>query len=144
VAHGASYRNKIFSTQISLELLTFSPMILAHILAGDNMLLQMLQQLQQQHQRLLDMPRSALATPPAVPSALVDPGPPRGEIRRRIVALLRAHPDGLSPAQVGSLLRINKNLGNTMKAMVRDGLLRRVETGRYAAHEKSTMGSNTL
>ena len=52
-------------------------------------------------------------------------------MRRRIVALLQEHPEGLSPLQARQLLSIPRDLGNTMKAMVRDGLLRRVETGRY-------------
>jgi hypothetical protein len=94
------------------------------------LLLQMLHETQQQSQRLLDMPRSApLASPgphmPAVESA------PRGDMRRRIVALLQEHPEGLSPVQTRQLLGVDKDLGQTMKAMARDGLLRRVETGRY-------------
>ena len=52
-------------------------------------------------------------------------------MRRRIVALLQEHPEGLSPAQTRRLLSVDKDLGSTMKAMARDGLLRRVETGRY-------------
>jgi hypothetical protein len=52
-------------------------------------------------------------------------------MRRRIVALLQEHPEGLSPAQTRHLLGVDKDLGSTMKAMVRDGLLRRVEAGRY-------------
>jgi hypothetical protein len=56
----------------------------------------------------------------------------RDDMRRRIVALLQEHPEGLSPVQTRQLLGIAKDLGSTMKAMVRDGLLRRVETGRYA------------
>ena len=56
---------------------------------------------------------------------------PRGDMRRRIVALLQEHPEGLSPVQTRQLLGVAKDLGSTMKAMMRDGLLRRVETGRY-------------
>jgi len=55
----------------------------------------------------------------------------RGAMRRRIVALLQEYPEGLSPVQTRQLLGIDKSLGSTMKAMARDGLLRRVETGRY-------------
>jgi hypothetical protein len=54
-------------------------------------------------------------------------------MRRRMVALLQDHPEGLSPAQVRRLLVVDKDLGATMKAMARDGLLRRIELGRYAA-----------
>jgi AcrR family transcriptional regulator len=97
----------------------------------ETLLLQMLSQMQQQNQRLLDMPRSAPApTHPGPRAAVVDEAP-RGEIRRRIVALLRDHPEGLSPVQTRQALGIDKDLGSTMKAMVRDGLLRRVATGRY-------------
>ena len=96
----------------------------------ETMLLQMLSQMQQQNQRLLDMPRTPpppLSGPgtPALASA------PRGDMRRRIVALLQEHPEGLSPVQTRQLLGVAKDLGSTMKAMARDGLLRRVETGRY-------------
>jgi len=52
-------------------------------------------------------------------------------MRRRIVALLQEYPEGLSPVQARQLLGVDKSLQNTMKAMMRDGLLRRVETGRY-------------
>ena len=52
-------------------------------------------------------------------------------MRRRIVALLEEHPEGLSPVQTRQLLGMGKDLGSTMKSMSRDGLLRRVETGRY-------------
>jgi hypothetical protein len=54
-------------------------------------------------------------------------------MRRRIVTLLQEHPEGLSPGQTRRLLGLVKDLGSTMKAMARDGLLRRVETGRYVA-----------
>ena len=51
------------------------------------------------------------------------------------MALLQEYPEGLSPAQTRQLLDITKDLGSTMKAMARDGLLRRVETGRYVVGE---------
>jgi hypothetical protein len=63
---------------------------------------------------------------------------PGGDMRRRIVALLQEHPEGLSPMQTRRLLGVDKDLGSTMKAMVRDGLLRRVETGRYVVSEGSS------
>jgi hypothetical protein len=97
------------------------------------LLLQMLQQMQQQNQRLLEAPRTAPAPTPLVPVTV--PSAPRGELRRRIVALLREHPDGLSPVQTRHQLGIDKDLGATMKAMARDGLLRRIATGVYAARE---------
>jgi hypothetical protein len=97
----------------------------------ETLLLQMLSQMQQQNQRLLDMPRSAPAPTLPTPRAPIVDDAPRGEIRRRIVALLQEHPEGLSPAQTRQLLGLEKYLGSTMKAMARDGLLRRVATGRY-------------
>jgi hypothetical protein len=99
-------------------------------------LLQMLQQLQQQNQRLLDMPRTA---PPSRPY----PGPhlaqpledPRGEIRRRIVALLQEHPEGLTPTEMRILLSVERSLSDTCLAMLRYGLAQRMERGRYVTEE---------
>jgi hypothetical protein len=92
----------------------------------------MLHEMQHRYDRLLEAPRSAPAptSPPTPRTILVDVAP-RGEIRRRIVALLQDHPEGLSPAQARQALGVEKDLGNTMKAMARDGLLQRVETGKY-------------
>jgi hypothetical protein len=89
----------------------------------------MLEQAHQQNQRLLDAPRQMSALP--LPATLSGTSIPRGEMRRRIVALVREHPEGLSPALVRRLLGVDKDLADTMRAMARDGLLRRVETGRY-------------
>ena len=94
------------------------------------LLLHMVEQMQQRHDRLLDMPRSAAAPTSNLSAPVVDAAP-RGEIRRRIVALLREHPEGLSPVQTRRALGIDKDLGSTMKAMARDGLLRRVAAGVY-------------
>jgi len=55
----------------------------------------------------------------------------RGAMRQRILTLLREHPEGLSPAQTRDQLGIDRGLNNTMHAMARDGLLGRVERGRY-------------
>ena len=95
------------------------------------LLLQILQEMQHRYDRLLDMPRSAPTPAPPGPGAPAALEAPRGDMRRRIVALLQDHPDGLSPVQTRQLLGLDKDLGSTMKAMARDGLLRRVETGRY-------------
>jgi len=88
-------------------------------------LLLQLQQVQQQNQRLLDMPRPApqeapQEAPGATPACQRPQGPEtrprgnqrpregtlgaRGEIRRRIVALLQEHPEGLTPAEMGRCL----------------------------------------
>jgi hypothetical protein len=56
---------------------------------------------------------------------------PRGEVRRCIVALLREHPEGLTPAEMRSLLGVDKDLGDTCLGMRRDGLGQRVGPGRY-------------
>jgi DNA-binding transcriptional MerR regulator len=89
-------------------------------------LLQMLQQLQQQNQRLLDMPRPAPAPPHPLGTADM-----KGAIRRRIVELLRDYPEGLSGHQTREFLGVEKDLRPTLKAMVRDGLIRRVGKGLY-------------
>jgi hypothetical protein len=91
---------------------------------------QMLQDMQHRYDRLLEAPRSAPAPAPS-PGVPAAPMASRGDMRRRIVALLREHPEGLSPVQTRRLLGVDKDLGPTMKAMARDGLLQRVETGRY-------------
>jgi hypothetical protein len=71
-----------------------------------------------------DAPRSVRGVPPR-------PGTPREEMRQRIVALLRAHPAGLSPAQVRRRLGVEKDLTHTMKAMAREGVIQRVAVGWY-------------
>jgi excisionase family DNA binding protein len=52
--------------------------------------------------------------------------------QKDILTLLRQHPEGLKPVQVRQLLGSDEDLGNTMKAMARDGLLRRIRPGMYA------------
>src|SRR2546429_9211215 len=75
------------------------------------------------------MPRSAPVPAAPGPGAPAVASAPRGDMRRRIVALLQEYPEGLSPVQTRQLLGVGKDLGQTMKAMARDGLLRRVGTG---------------
>ena len=96
------------------------------------LLLRMVEQMQHRYDRLLEAPRPD-QTPhaPAPPRPMPADAAARGEIRRRILALLHEHPEGLSPAQTRRLLGIEKPLTNTMTAMVRDGLLRRLGTGLY-------------
>ena len=82
------------------------------------------------------MPRAAvpdLVTPGASIRTQDDAAPlaSRGDMRRRILALLRDYPEGLTPAEMRTLLRAGKRLANTCIAMRRDGLLRRVGRGRY-------------
>ena len=121
------------------------------------LLLQMLQQVQQQNQRLLDMPSSApspttRASPqealgaPQTPRRTQSPlaphrgpqeagGDPRGTMRRRIVALLQDYPEGLTPAEMRPLLGVDRSLADTCLGMLRYGLVQRVERGRYVATE---------
>jgi hypothetical protein len=54
-------------------------------------------------------------------------------MRRRIVALLQDHPEGLTPAQMQTLLGVERSLADTCLAMRRDGLVQRVGYGRYVA-----------
>jgi excisionase family DNA binding protein len=70
---------------------------------------------------------------PVLPTAIPPRTRPLSAMRQRIVDLLRQHPEGMSPAQVRQALRIGKDLGDTMGGMARDGLLTRVEAGRYRA-----------
>jgi hypothetical protein len=60
-------------------------------------------------------------------------GDRRGDMRRRIVALLQDYPEGLTPAEMRTLLDVDRSLTDTCLGMRRDGLLRRVGRGRYVA-----------
>jgi hypothetical protein len=100
-------------------------------LEREALLLHMLEQVQQQNQRLLEAGRGP-AVPALPPQAAAGTREARGAMRQRIVELVRAHPHGLTPAEVRAYLGVTKDLGDTMRAMHRDGLLRRVEYGRYA------------
>ena len=55
----------------------------------------------------------------------------RGDMRRRIVALLQAHPEGLTPAKVRTLFGVDKSLADTCLRMLRYGMLQWVEQERY-------------
>jgi len=117
------------------------------------LLLQMLQDMQHRYDRLLDMPRPRpqdAPGPPHAPRRPTDtpsaprgharpPGTPypdaRGTTRRQILTLLQDHPEGLTPAEMRILLGFTKRLAQTCLGMRRDGLLRRVERGRYVAME---------
>jgi excisionase family DNA binding protein len=75
---------------------------------------------------------ATLSKPPPQPSL---PTRPLSQMRQRIVDLLRQHPEGMSPAQVRQALRTEKDLGDTMGGMARDGLLTK-EAGRYRVSEQ--------
>ena len=100
-------------------------------------MLQMLQEMQHRYDRLLDAPRSSPPRPeprphtaPHTPAPTMDP---RGDMRRRIVALLREHPEGLTPAEMRTLLGVDRSLADTCLGMLRYGLVQRVGRGRYVA-----------
>jgi hypothetical protein len=91
----------------------------------------MLDQAHQQNQRLLDRPRSAPA--PIAPPAPRAPGAlerPRGEMRRRIVALLQEHPEGRSAAQSRAFLQPGKPLGDTLQGMRKQQKVKTRGTGK--------------
>ena len=61
-------------------------------------------------------------------------------VRLQIVTLLRAHPRGLTPAEVQEHLGCPKDLAPTIRSMARDGLLRRVAKGIYTANAEEVPG----
>jgi predicted transcriptional regulator of viral defense system len=54
-------------------------------------------------------------------------------MRRRIVALLQAHPEGLSTAEMRDLLGVERSLADTCLGMRKYGLIQRVGRGKYVA-----------
>jgi hypothetical protein len=101
------------------------------------LLLQMLQDMQHRYDRLLDAPRVPAPPPPAPTPTPARTSPPaggaRGAMRRRIVALLRDYPEGLTPAEIQRLLGVDRNLADTLSGMLRYRLVQRAEDGRYVA-----------
>jgi hypothetical protein len=120
---------------------------------------QMLHEMQHRYDRLLDMPRPApqeapqdalearqarrrpesppLPQTPPQEQPAAQGGDPRGAMRRRIVALLLDHPEGLTPAEIRDQLGVDRSLADTCLGMLRYGLVQRVERGRYVATEPS-------
>ena len=66
--------------------------------------------------------RSALQRTPSIGA--------RGDMRRRIVALLQAHPEGLSAEQIRALLQPEKPLGDTLQGMRKQQKVRTQGTGK--------------
>ena len=60
----------------------------------------------------------------------------RGDMRRRIVALLREHLEGLTPGELRTLLGVEKNLADTCLGMLCYELVQRVGHCRYVAHTR--------
>jgi predicted transcriptional regulator of viral defense system len=58
-------------------------------------------------------------------------------MRRRIVALLQEHPEGLTPREIRDRLGVDRSLADTCLGMLRYGLVQRVGQGRYVAAEPS-------
>jgi hypothetical protein len=74
------------------------------------------------------LPEPLMISMPRTPVAL---DALRGEMHRRIVALLQDYLGGCSPVQTWQLLGAGKDLASTREVVARDGLLRRVETRQY-------------
>jgi hypothetical protein len=103
----------------------------------------------QQNQRLLDMPRprpqdapGRVQAPRRTQGDARYPDAPTGQpgaslvgsrsgMRQRIVALLRDYPEGLTPGEMQARLGVARSLTDTCQGMLRYGLLRRLERGRY-------------
>jgi hypothetical protein len=93
-------------------------------------LLRMVEQMQHRYDRLLEAPRQTPGTAPEARAPSV-PEAPRGAMRQRIVALLREYPEGLTPAEIRTLLDVDRSLTDTVLGMLRYGLVRRVGRGKY-------------
>lgn len=103
---------------------------------------QMLDEMLHRYDRLLEAPRPAptvgIAAAPGVsphrpPSPAAAEDVDRGTMRRRILALLQDHPEGLSTIEIRIVLGMQRSLTDTCSGMLRDGLLQRVSRGRYRA-----------
>jgi hypothetical protein len=57
-------------------------------------------------------------------------------LRRLILHVLAQHPAGLTPGEVASQLGLTTSLTATLRAMTRDGLLRRMRAEVYAIAEQ--------
>jgi DNA-binding IclR family transcriptional regulator len=56
---------------------------------------------------------------------------------RRVVDLLREHPEGLTPGEIQARLGEQKSLTDTVLGMLRYGLVQRVGRGRYVVAQPS-------
>jgi hypothetical protein len=99
---------------------------------------QMLHEMQHRYDRLLAAPNSSQPVRPELsshpePRTAPSTMDPRGDTRRRIVALLREYPEGLTPAEIRGFLGVDRPLSDTLLGMRRYGLVQRVGRGRYVA-----------
>jgi hypothetical protein len=113
--------------------------VLSDVLSDITDLRARLTQLEQQMEAVVASVRQR-PTPPPPRAPDAPPRPPgtpyadaRGTWRRQILALLHAHPEGLTPAEMRTRLGATKRLAQTCLGMLRDGLVRRVDRGKYAA-----------
>ena len=83
------------------------------------------------------MPQEPRSPPPlrgaAPPRAPTPAGDTRGAMRQRILALLREHPEGLTPAEMRTLLGVDRSLADTCLGMRKYGLIQRIGRGKYIA-----------
>jgi hypothetical protein len=84
------------------------------------------------------MPERQSTAPAASAGSRAAIPPPQGSLRQQILSVLQAHPEGMSPQAVRTLLHLDREVRSTMKGMVRSGLLTRLEAGRYVV---ATTGS---
>jgi len=59
-------------------------------------------------------------------------------MRQRILELLHAHPEALSAVQIKAHLEVEKPLGDTLSAMVRDHLLEKQGSGKAVRYRATT------
>ena len=95
------------------------------------LLLHMLEQAQQQSQRLLDMPRG-----PAPGQRVQRSTPTAPDTRARIIAYMQQHPGPKRPGEVEEALGLAGTPRYVMNRMVERGVLRRVEPGVYVRAEE--------
>ena len=96
------------------------------------LLLHMLEQAQQQSQRLLDMPRGPAPGQRAQRSLLTAP-----DTRARILAYIQQHPGPKRPGEIAEALGLTGTLRHVMNRMVERGALKRVAPGVYVLAEES-------
>jgi small-conductance mechanosensitive channel len=97
---------------------------------------QLLQEYHQQVLQMLQEQRHLLQPVQQVQQRRLPAGDPHA-MRQRIIALLAEHPEGLHHAQVAQALGVESTLGPTLRAMLRDGLVRRLGVGAYAEAENA-------